>query len=184
MADHQIRPEGIASPIQLLAAALVFVIVLDGSFLGLAAAIERPTWAAGLLTIAAVVNVPVVLGLVFMLQTRYRRRMLSDREYATLELTVRSTDDARECAKADNRKIFVEGDPDAMALLFKVESDDWMKSTKAMEVPGGCLVQVSTRMGPLGSEASVAEALEFVAGARLVTDAHGRHLMTSADDLR
>jgi hypothetical protein len=182
MADHQIRPEGIASPIQLLAAALVFVIVLDGSFLGLAATIERPTWAGGLLTIAAVVNVPVVLGLVFMLPTRYRRQMLSDREYARLELTVRSTDDARKRAAANNRKILVEGDPDAMALLFKVESDNWMKSTKAMEVPGGCIVQVSTRMGPLGSEASVAEALEFVAGARLVRDANGRRLMTSADD--
>lgn len=184
MAEHQIRPERIANPIQLLAAALVFVIVLDGSFLALAATIERPTWAAGLLTIAAVVNVPVVLGLVFMLQTRYRHQLLSDREYAKLELTVLSTGDARKRATAQGKKILVDGDPDTMILLFKVESDDWMKSTKAMDVPGGCLVQVSTRMGPLGSEASVAEALEFVAGARVVSDGRGHHLMPSSDDLR
>jgi hypothetical protein len=177
MADHKITPERIANPIQLLAAAFVFIIVIDGAFLALAGTITSPPWAAGVLTIAAVVNVPLVLGLVFLLQTRYRRQLLSDREYSKLEVTVRSTSDARKRAAARRQNIAVEGDPDAMALLFKVETDDWMKSTKVMEVPGGCLVQVSTRMGPLGTSASVAEALEFVAGARLAEDDKGRRLL-------
>jgi hypothetical protein len=179
VAEHQIKPESVGNPIQLLAAALVFVIVLDGSFLAAAAAIDRPTWAAGVLTVAAVLNVPAVLGLVFTLQTRHRRQLLSDQEYTKLELTVRSTFDARKRAATQGKELLIEGDPDKMALLFKAESDDWMRSTKAMEVPGGCLVQVSTRMGPLGPESPVAEALEFVAGARLVKDDRGLYVLSS-----
>ena len=57
------------------------------------------------------------------------------------------------------------GDGDTFKLISKAWSDDeeWMKSTKAMEIEGlGCLVQVSTQ-----NEELVAEALTFVAGVKL-----------------
>lgn len=63
----------------------------------------------------------------------------------------------------------VVGNGDAFALLLKASSkkQGWMKSTKAMQVPGGALVQVTTQQrNPDGSYA-VAEALTFVPGAKV-----------------
>ena len=71
-APNTIHPETVRSPFQLLGGWLVFIIVLDGSFLGAATAIHHPRWASGVLTIAAVVNVPALLLLIFLLQTRFR----------------------------------------------------------------------------------------------------------------
>ena len=57
------------------------------------------------------------------------------------------------------------GQEDAFRLISKASSkrEGWMKSTKAMNVPGGVLVQVSTQQGD-----HVVEALCFVAEARVV----------------
>lgn len=56
------------------------------------------------------------------------------------------------------------GDGDLWKLISKAhsKSEGWMKSTKAMEVPGGCVVQVSTQQGE-----RVAEAITFVPGVRI-----------------
>lgn len=59
---------------------------------------------------------------------------------------------------------------DLFKLLSKASSvnEGWMKSTKAMQVSGGCVVQVTTQQqNPDGSYA-VAEALTFVPGARII----------------
>ena len=56
------------------------------------------------------------------------------------------------------------GDPDAFQLICKAssEKEGWMKSTKAMALTEGCLVQVSTQQrNPDGSYA-VAEAFAYV----------------------
>jgi len=61
------------------------------------------------------------------------------------------------------------GNGDAFRLILKASSEDegWMKSTKAMEVPCGCIVQVTTQQrNPDGSYA-VAEAVTFVPGIRI-----------------
>ena len=75
--------------------------------------------------------------------------------------------------------IRVFGNGDTFQLLCKAssEAEGWMKSTKAMEVPGGCVVQVTTQQrNPDGSYA-VAEALTFVPGVRIVADVNdGRKL--------
>jgi hypothetical protein len=70
------------------------------------------------------------------------------------------------------------GNPDQFKLLFKVTGDGWKKSTKAMQVEGGCLVQVTTeQLNPDGS-LSVAEAVVFVPGVEIEDDfaGEGRHL--------
>ena len=69
--------------------------------------------------------------------------------------------------------IKIVGNGDTFRLLCKASSkaEGWMKSTKAMEIPGvGCVVQVTTQQrNPDGSNA-VAEALTFVPGVRIVDD--------------
>jgi len=68
---------------------------------------------------------------------------------------------------------------DLFKLLSKAssQSEGWMKSTKAMEVLGGCVVQVTTQQrNPDGSYA-VAEALVFVKGVRIKDVEDGRILV-------
>lgn len=68
-------------------------------------------------------------------------------------------------ARDNVRDIQIYGDGDTFKLICKASSEDegWMKSTKAMEIPGvGCVVQVTTQQGD-----EVAEALAFVPGVRI-----------------
>lgn len=68
------------------------------------------------------------------------------------------------------------GNGDMFQLLCKAysESEGWMKSTKAMEIPGiGCVVQCTTQQGD-----NVSEAVTFVPGVKIVDDVHsGRKLV-------
>ena len=67
----------------------------------------------------------------------------------------------------------VVGNPDRFVLLFKAAGKAWKKSTKAMDVGAGCVVQVSTEQ--LGSDGSIsiAEAVTFVPGAAIHDDEKG-----------
>jgi hypothetical protein len=59
------------------------------------------------------------------------------------------------------------GNPDMFELLAKATASNLMKSTKVMNTPTGCVVQVSTKeIGPTGS-LSVAEAVTFVPGIKV-----------------
>jgi len=87
-------------------------------------------------------------------------------------------------AKANVATIQTFGNGDMFQLLCKASSikEGWMKSTKAMEIPGvGCLVQVTTQQGD-----NVAEALCFVSGVRIVEDVAtgGRKLIDWVMDCR
>jgi len=65
------------------------------------------------------------------------------------------------------------GNPDAFKLICKAWSgiEGWMKSTKAMEIPGaGCLVQVTTQQKNPDGSYSIAEALTAIPGVRIVED--------------
>jgi len=71
-------------------------------------------------------------------------------------------------------EITVVGNPDQLRLLFKAAGTSWHKSTKAMDVGTGCIVQVSNEiLNPDGS-VSVAEALAFVPGVQIEEDGDGR----------
>ena len=73
-----------------------------------------------------------------------------------------------EQALAEIPDLKVYGDGDAWVLICKASSEAgrWMKSTKAMEIPGlGCLVQVTTQ-----HREQVAEALTFVGNCRIARD--------------
>lgn len=65
-------------------------------------------------------------------------------------------------ARENVRDLEVWGNGDTFKLICKAssEKEGWMKSTKAMEIPGvGCVVQVTTQQAN-----NVAEALTFVPG--------------------
>ena len=72
--------------------------------------------------------------------------------------------------------INVVGDGDMFRLLCKAssEAEGWMKSTKAMEIPGvGCVVQVTTQQRTRKGGYAVAEAVTFVPGVSIVDDVNG-----------
>lgn len=72
------------------------------------------------------------------------------------------------------------GDGDMFRLLCKASSQNegWMKSTKAMQVPGGCVVQVTTQQKNSDGSYVVAEALAYVPNVIIVDDINsGRKLV-------
>ena len=82
-------------------------------------------------------------------------------------------------AKQNVKDIKVVGNGDLFKLLCKASSqaEGWMKSTKAMEVGSGCVVQVTTQQKGIDGTYAVAEALTFVPGAKIVDDINnGRRL--------
>ena len=82
-------------------------------------------------------------------------------------------------ATANIPDLQVYGDGDSFALLCKASSKEqgWMKSTKVCNVPGGCIVQVTTQQkNPDGSYA-VAEALTFVPNVHIKKHVYPREFM-------
>lgn len=82
MGQHKIDPGRIKSPIQLLAAWFVALIILDASFLTAAGVVSSPPLVPMLLVSAAIFNVPLFLVCMFLLQTRFRAEMQSDGHYS------------------------------------------------------------------------------------------------------
>jgi len=68
------------------------------------------------------------------------------------------------------KDIKVFGDGDLFKLLSKASSEEegWMKSTKVMDVGEGCVIQVTTQQKNLNGSYSVAEALTYVPGIKLI----------------
>lgn len=82
MPEPQITPHRITKPIQLLAAWLAGLAIVNGSFLTAAATIQTPTWILGTLVVASVLNVPLFLFCLFLLQTKFRPEMQEDSYYS------------------------------------------------------------------------------------------------------
>lgn len=82
-------------------------------------------------------------------------------------LSVTNVRDAE--TKVSDLKVF--GDGDTWLLLCKASSykQGWMKSTKVMNVPGGCVVQVTTQQRNLDGSYAIAEALTYVPGVKIIT---------------
>lgn len=83
MEKQEIKPEKITKPIQLLGAWLVGLLTIDASFLFAASSLDQDTWQSGALTIAAIVNVPIFIGALFLLQTKFRPELQEDSYYST-----------------------------------------------------------------------------------------------------
>jgi len=86
------------------------------------------------------------------------------------------TTDQNDCKKAVPDVVMFGEDLFKLMSKASSESEGWMKSTKAMEIPSkGCTVQVTTQQRNPDGSYSVAEALTFIPGVRLreSTDADG-----------
>ena len=86
-------------------------------------------------------------------------------------------------AKANVPDIKVVGNGDMFKLLCKAssQSEGWMKSTKACEIPSvGCIVQVTTQQRSSDGSYAVAEALTFIPGVKIEDDENsGRKLVST-----
>ena len=84
--------------------------------------------------------------------------------------------------KKTTNDVKVFGNGDLFKLISKASSETqrWMKSTKAMDVPGGCVVQVTTEFrDEKGNVTSCAEAVTFVPGVR-ITEENGTRCLSRA----
>lgn len=78
----KIQPHRVTKPIQLVAAWLAGLILIDAMFLAGAVSINSVSWHQGALVISAIANVPIFLGAIFLLQTRFRAELQEDSYYS------------------------------------------------------------------------------------------------------
>ncbi|MGP3789185.1 hypothetical protein [Pseudomonas sp. B392_1p] len=83
MEKQNIQADKITKPIQLLGAWLVGLLATDAAFLFTASSMGAESWQSGALTIAAIINVPVFIAALFVLQTKFRPELQEDSYYAT-----------------------------------------------------------------------------------------------------
>lgn len=83
MDNHNIKPDKITKPIQLFAAALVGLLVIDSVFLTAATQISTPEWAPAALVIAAIAFVGIFFFAVIFLPIKFRAEMQTDNYYST-----------------------------------------------------------------------------------------------------
>jgi len=78
--------------------------------------------------------------------------------------------------------LVVFGNGDIWQLLCKASSkkEGWMKSTKAMPVHHGCVVQVTTQQRNEDGSYAVAEAVAYVPGVTVKSDGKGGRMLVSA----
>lgn len=77
-----IGAEKVTKPIQLLAAWLAGLVLVNGTFLTAAKVVSQPSWLPAVLVIASVVNVFVFLACMFILQTKFRTQLQEDSYYS------------------------------------------------------------------------------------------------------
>lgn len=82
MNKNEIKPHKITKPIQLLAAWLVGLIVINASFLTAAGLITMPWYLQVVLVLASTINVFVFVILLYLMQTHYREQMQDDNFYS------------------------------------------------------------------------------------------------------
>jgi hypothetical protein len=84
-------------------------------------------------------------------------------------------------ARINVKDLVVIGEPDAWKLISKAysEHEGWMKSTKALQVPGGgCLVQVTTQQRNPDDSYAIAEAVAFIPSVWIYRNEDGTHKLS------
>ncbi len=87
--------------------------------------------------------------------------------------TLDNTNVAEAKAKVSDIKVFGNGDLFQLICKASSESQGWMKSTKAMQVTDGCVVQVTTQQKNSDGTYAIAEALTFVPAVSIGIDKDG-----------
>lgn len=82
MGISNFKPHKITKPIQLLGVWFLALVVIDWALLNGAESITSPSWVTPMLSIAAVIFVPIFLILAFVMQTKYRTHLQDDPYYS------------------------------------------------------------------------------------------------------
>lgn len=82
MSNQNIKPEKVTKPIQLLAAWLTGLVIVNAAFLVTASKIGIEHWSSSALVVASIINVPIFLIAIFILQTKFRPEMQEDSYYS------------------------------------------------------------------------------------------------------
>lgn len=87
--------------------------------------------------------------------------------------TLHNSDPSGALKNVSDLKVF--GDMGEWVLICKAssESEGWMKSTKAMNLKYGCLIQVTTQQRNPDGSYSLAEALTYAPDAIIIKDSTG-----------
>ncbi|MFD2938780.1 hypothetical protein [Flavobacterium notoginsengisoli] len=130
--NKQIKPEKITRPIQLLAAWLIGLILINTAFLTAASQINKPDWASGLLIISSVVNVPLFLCSIFLLQTKFRPEMQEDTFYS--KYLERKYNGENEKQLTSKQKTNIEKESKVTAELISKELGDVQPNDKKAKI--------------------------------------------------
>jgi hypothetical protein len=163
MTGPQVDPGKVKKPIQLLAVMVAGLVLLVGLFLTAAAKVEKPPWAAGLLLITAVAIVPIFVGVVLLMWTKFRVYLQDDQYYADWlkrqEKSFRGFKAenvaTRTVAKVDPAMTALQGEP----LRIKRYQDNqgvflihrWRPSTTHGQIADIVIELVQHREGPLSA---------------------------------
>lgn len=82
MSQPELKAEKITSPIQLMAAWFVMLILLSGVLLTAASQIDKPDWAAGYLVVFCSIVIIAVIACVTLMLTKFRPHLQDGKEYA------------------------------------------------------------------------------------------------------
>lgn len=82
MSQPELKADKIHSPIQLMAAWFVMLILLSSVLLTAASQIDKPAWAAGYLVISTTAVILAVLSSVLLMLTKFRPHLQEGKEYA------------------------------------------------------------------------------------------------------
>jgi len=94
----------------------------------------------------------------------------SDKQGSKMGKTLGNTDANGATKNVKDIKFFGNGDLFQLISKASSENEGWMKSTKAMDVGVGCVVQVTTQQRNPDGSFAVAEALTFVPGVEIRLD--------------
>ncbi len=98
-----------------------------------------------------------------------------------IEKTLHNSDVSGARINVPDIKIIGNGDMYRLLCKASSQAEGWMKSSKAMQVPGGCVVQVTTQQKNIDGSYSIAEALTFVPGVKIEDDVNnGRKLVSDS----
>lgn len=87
--ERHFDPSKIGGPFPLVAALVILTLVVVPSFVTAAGIIKEPTWAAGLFAIAAVLYPLCITGVIWVLLTKHRDKMMDDSSIVELQRQAR-----------------------------------------------------------------------------------------------
>jgi hypothetical protein len=180
MNNQKIEPGKVTKPIQLVAAWLVGLIIVNAAFLATSVGIDEPVMLKAILIYASIINVPLFLGAIFLLQTKFRPQLQEDSFYSkyldskTNQVVTKSKQDSIEIELAQIKSIAqkrvavsIDSSEDEVLSRYNIGLNDHLSNFT--EIRG----LLKKRTIPLNT----------IFGSVSTTDIPGKNIMTFAHDL-